>query len=77
MESVNKLFIYLIDGFLAVAQHELVNQITDIQSREDFDSYMRSLEHKYYQKANVPEPPYQQMPDFPPKPFQTRKSKES
>ncbi len=38
----------LIDGFLQVAQQDLMAQIVDLHSREDFDSYMRSLEQKYY-----------------------------
>jgi len=46
----------------------------DLQSREDFDDYMRSLEQKYYKRANLPEPPYEQMPEFPPKPFPAKKS---
>jgi len=36
---------------------------------------MRSLERKYYKQANLPEPPYEQMPEFPPKPYPVRKSK--
>jgi hypothetical protein len=52
-----------------------MNDIVDLQSREDFDNYMRQLEQKYYQKANLPQVPYESLPDFPPKPFQTKKSK--
>ena len=53
----------------------MVHTIVDIESREDFDSYMRNLEQRFYQKINVPAPPYQQVPEYPPKPFQTRRSK--
>lgn len=31
-----------------------MNDIVEMQSREDFDNYMRELEQKYYRKANLP-----------------------
>jgi hypothetical protein len=34
---------------------------------------MRSLENKYYERINLPEPPYEQMPEFPPKPFTSKR----
>lgn len=63
------------EEFFSVAQTGLLSDIVELQSREDFDDYMRSLEQKYYKQANVPEPPYEQMPEFPPKPYPHRKSK--
>ena len=37
-----------LDNFLNLAQQDLVSQIVDLNSREDFDTYMKSLESKYY-----------------------------
>ena len=48
-----------------------MKDLVDFQSRDDFDSYMRSIEKNYYQKANIPAPPYESLPDYPPKPYQT------
>lgn len=50
-----------------------MSDIVDLQSREEFDHYMRQLEQNYYHKANLPKPPYESLPDYPPRPFQQKK----
>lgn len=64
-----------IDSYFDDAKSGLMKDLVDFQSRDDFDSYMRSIEKNYYQKANIPAPPYESLPDYPPKPYQTQKSK--
>jgi hypothetical protein len=59
----------ILEGFLNVVKQSLMNDIVELESREAFDSYMRSLEQKFYQKANIPTAPYEDFPEFPPKPF--------
>ena len=46
-----------------------MSDIGELQSRDDFDNYMRALEQKYYKQANLPQAPYDSMPEFPPKPY--------
>jgi hypothetical protein len=48
-----------------------MRDLVDFSNRDDFNHYMKSMEKSYYQKANIPNPPYDIPPDFPPKPFQT------
>eukprot|EP00347_Sterkiella_histriomuscorum_P010311 403376790 len=66
-----------IDSYFDEAKQGLLRDLVDFQNRDDFDSYMKSLEKTYYQKQNITQPPYQQFPDFPPKPFQDSKRKKS
>ena len=60
-----------IDSFFDEAKQGLLKDLVDFQNRDDFDAYMRSLEKTYYHKNNVTQPPYEQFPDYPPKPYQT------
>ena len=57
------------------AKHGLLKDLVDFHNREDFDAYMRQLEKNYYKQLNLPQPPYENLPEFPPKPFQVSKSK--
>lgn len=52
-----------------------MKDLVDFQNRGDFDQYMRSLEKNYYEQKNLPKPPYEMIPEYPPKPYQTYKSK--
>ena len=47
-----------------------MKDLVDFNSREDFESYMRSLENGYFDQMGMSKPPYEQIPSFPPKPYQ-------
>lgn len=47
-----------------------MKDLVDFNNRDDFDSYMRSLEKNYYDQLNVSKPPYEVLPEYPPKPYQ-------
>jgi hypothetical protein len=59
----------IIDSFFEDAKSGLMKDLVDFQNRDDFDAYMKSLEKNYYQKLNLVQPPYEVLPDYPPKPF--------
>lgn len=52
------------------ANSGLMRDLVDFNNRDEFNHYMKSMEKSYYQKANIPNPPYESPPDFPAKPFQ-------
>lgn len=58
-----------VEGFFEDAKNGLMRDLVDFNNRDDFNSYMKSMERNYYQKANIPNPPYEVLPEFPPKPF--------
>ena len=50
-----------------------------MESRQQFEEYMRVMENKFYETANLPKSPYvdakrregEPLPAFPPKPYAT------
>ncbi len=58
----------LIEEFFEDAQQNLLKDLVDFQSREDFDRYMKDLENDYYDKVGLSAPPYEDIPSYPPKP---------
>ncbi|CDW77843.1 UNKNOWN [Stylonychia lemnae] len=66
-----------LDSFFDDAKNGLLKDLVDFQNRDDFDSYMKSLEKNYYNKLNLVQPPYEVLPDYPPKPYQSQKKKKN
>jgi len=50
----------------------LVKDLVDFKSREDFDRYMKDMENDYYERKGLSAPPYDEIPAYPPKPYADR-----
>lgn len=62
----------LFSDFFDEAYHNLVKDLVDFKSREDFDRYMKDLENDYYERRGLSAPPYEEIPAYPPKPYAER-----
>lgn len=52
-----------------------MKDLVEFNSRDEFDSYMRDLEQSFYDQKGVVKPPYQDLPSFPPQPYQNSSKK--
>lgn len=49
-----------------------MKDLVDFNNRDDFNHYMKQMEKSYYNQVNVSKPPYDAIPDFPPKPSSSK-----
>ena len=48
----------LLDAYLKESSERFLKDAVLIQSREQFENYMRVMENKFYETANLPKSPY-------------------
>lgn len=69
----------MLDEYLKGARESFVKDSVFMESRQQFEEYMRVMENKFYETANLPKSPYvdakrregESLPAFPPKAFAT------
>lgn len=70
-----KLFIIVSEQFFNDARENLIKELVDFNSREDFDKFMSNVENTYFESVvPVAKSPYQHLPHghvpmYPPRPF--------
>lgn len=77
--SVNECLCVKLDEYLNEARESFVKDAVFMESRQQFEEYMRVMENKFYETANLPKSPYvdakrregEPLPAFPPKPYAT------
>lgn len=68
---------YLLDEYLKGAKDTFVKDAVFLESREQFEDYMRVMENQFYETVHLPKSPYvdakrqegQLLPTFPPQAF--------
>ena len=66
-----------LDDYLKEAKDSFVKDAVFIESRDQFEEYMRVMENQFYETVNLPKSPYadarrqegQVLPSYPPQPF--------